>query len=108
MDDWLRQVAGQVDLRLDRVAAGWRRSEQSGAARACVFGLMLGRLGNDYPYTSEDLSRVAEAHPSFGTLPAGSRLATLREIAADRQRGSAWIAPLVGVDDPSRLQDILD
>ena len=69
---------------------------------------MLGRLGNDYPHTLAELSQVAEAHPSFSTLPAGNRLATLREIAFDRQRGAAWIAPLVGADGPSRLHDILD
>ena len=108
MDHWLREVAAQVDPRLDRVAPGWRGGEQSGAARACVFGLMLGRLANDYPHTSGDLARVAEAHPSFATLPTGTRLATLREIADDRSRGAAWIAPLVGLGDPSPLQDILD
>lgn len=108
MDSWLRDVAGQVDPRLDRVAPGWRGQEQSGAARACVFGLMLGRLANDYPYTAEELSQVAEIHPSFGTLSAGNRLATLREIAQDKNRGAAWVAPLVGVSDPAPLRDILD
>lgn len=108
MDSWLREVAGQVDPRLDRVAPRWRASEQSGAARACVFGLMLGRLANDYPHTSGDLGQVAEAHPSFATLTAGSRLATLREIAQDPGRGAAWVAPLVGLEDPSPLRDILD
>lgn len=107
-DSWLRQVAGQVDPRLDRVAPSWRQHEQSGAARACVFGLMLGRLANDYPQTSGDLGQVAEIHPSFATLPEGSRLSTLREIAQDKSRGAAWIAPLVGLNDPSPLQDILD
>lgn len=108
VDNWLREVASQVDPRLDRVAPGWRGQEQSGAARACVFGLMLGRLANDYPHTSGDLSQVAEAHPSFATLDAGSRLTTLREIAGDRNRGAAWVAPLVDLDDPSPLRDILE
>jgi hypothetical protein len=107
-DQWLRDVAAQVDPRLDRCAPGWRTAEQSGAARACVFGLMLGRLANDYPHTGGDLTRVAESHPSFATLTAGSRLATLREIAQDPGRGAAWIAPLVGLDDPAPLRDILD
>lgn len=109
VDGWLREVAGQVDPRLDRVAPGWQSREQAGVARACVFGLMLGRLANDYPHTSGDLGRVAEAHPSFATLPAGARLATLRELAQDRSRGAQWVAGLVGLqDDPSPLRDILD
>lgn len=108
IDHWLREVAAQVDPRLDRTAPGWRNQEQSGAARACVFGLMLGRLANDYPHTSGDLGRVAESHASFATLTSGSRLATLREIAEDRSRGAAWIAPLAGLDDPAPLRDLLD
>jgi uncharacterized RDD family membrane protein YckC len=108
MDGWLREVAGPVDPRLDRVAPGWREGGQPGAARACVFGLMLGRLADDYPHTSGDLAEVAETHPSFATLVAGSRLATLREIAQDRGRGATWIAPLVGLDDPAPLRDILE
>lgn len=108
IDHWLREVADQVDPRLDRVAPGWRDQPQSGAARACVFGLMLGRLANDYPHTSGDLGRVAEGHASFATLTAGSRLATLREIAEDRGRGAAWIGPLVGLEDPSALRNLLD
>ena len=108
IDHWLREVAAQVDPRLDRTAPGWRSQPQSGAARACVFGLMLGRLANDYPHTSGDLGKVAECHASFATLTSGSRLATLREIAEDRGRGAAWIAPLAGLDDPAPLRDLLD
>ncbi|MDP8969274.1 MAG: RDD family protein, partial [Actinomycetota bacterium] len=46
--EWLHQVAAQVDQRLDRVNPGWRQSTQAEAARACAFGLLLGRLAATY------------------------------------------------------------
>ena len=100
---WLRQVAAQVDPRLDRVAPLWRESPQAEAARACAFGLLLGRLAALHPHMREDLSRSAESHPSFSTLPSGSRLATLEQIAAEPSRATAWIGPLIDVSDPERM-----
>lgn len=105
---WLREVASQVDPRLDRVAGDWRRSPQAGAARACAFGLLLGYLARTYPHAREDLGRAAEAHPSYSTLQTGSRLATLEQISADPQRMAAWLGPLVDVSDPQRLRALLD
>lgn len=105
---WLRQVAGQVDPRLDRVSPGWRQSAQAGAARACAFGLLLGYLARLYPHARGDLGRAAEAHPSYSTLPSGNRLQTLEQISADTQRMAAWLGPLVEVSDPGRMQSLLD
>lgn len=104
---WLQQVAAQVDPRLDQVSATWRQQEQAPAARACAFGLLLGHLATLYPHMSDDLHTVAEAHPSFSTLLAGSRLATLQQIAGDRSRMAAWLGPLIGVDDEERVARLL-
>lgn len=106
--DWLRQVAGQVNPRLDRMAPRWRASPQAAAARACAFGLLLGHLARTYPHAREDLSRAAEAHPSYSTLSEGRRLATLEEISADPQRMAAWLGALLDVTDPQRMQALLD
>lgn len=100
---WLRQVAAQVDPRLDRVAPTWRESAQAEPARACAFGLLLGRLASLHPHMREDLSRTAESHPSFSTLIAGSRLSTLEQIAAEPSRAAAWLGPLIDVDDPTQI-----
>lgn len=105
---WLEQVAGQVDSRLDRVAGQWRSAPHAEAARACAFGLLLGHLAVIYPHMEQDLSRVAETHPSFSTLAAGSRLTTLRQIVEDPRRAAAWIGPLVGVTDPDQVRRLLD
>jgi hypothetical protein len=105
---WLREVALQVDARLDRVEPGWRAAAQAPAARACAFGLLVGQLANDYPHVTDQLSRVVEAHPSFGSLGSGRRLDTLREIARDRPRLSAWLSPLVDAQDPEAVQRLLD
>lgn len=104
---WLQQVAAQVDPRLDQVSATWRQQEQAPAARACAFGLLLGHLATLYPHMSDDLHTVAEAHPSFSTLLAGSRLDTLQQIAGDRSRMAAWLGPLIGVDDDDRVARLL-
>lgn len=104
---WLQQVAAQVDPRLDQVSATWRQQEQAPAARACAFGLLLGHLATLYPHMSDDLHTVAEAHPSFSTLLAGSRLDTLQQIAGDRSRMAAWLGPLIGVDDEDRVARLL-
>lgn len=106
--DWLRQVAAQVDPRLDRVAPHWRRSAQAPAARACAFGLLVGHLARTYPHAREDLSRTAEAHPSYSTLSEGGRLATLEEISADPQRMAQWLGALIDVNDPQRMRALLD
>jgi hypothetical protein len=106
--DWLRQVAAQVEPRLDRVAPSWRGSPNAGAARACAFGLLLGYLSRTYPHARGDLSRTAEAHPSYTTLQAGNRLATLEQMSADPQRMTAWLGPLVDVSDPQRMRRLLD
>lgn len=105
---WLREVASQVDPRLDRVEAGWRSSEHADAARACAFGLLIGHLAATHPHTRDDLGRVAGAHPSFTTLPPDTRLETLQEIAADHQRATAWLGALIGVDDPDRIRALFD
>lgn len=106
--DWLRQVAAQVDPRLDRVAPHWRSSPQAPAARACAFGLLLGHLARTYPHARQDLSRTAEAHPSYSTLSEGGRLATLEEISADPQRMAEWLGALIDVTDPQRMRALLD
>lgn len=106
--EWLRQVAAQVDPRLDRVAPDWRRTPQAALAQACAFGLLLGYLARTYPHARPDLGRVAEAHPSYSTLQAGSRLGTLEQISADPQRMAAWLGPLVEVTDPQRMRALLD
>jgi hypothetical protein len=105
---WLRQVAAQVDPRMDRVEPEWRTRPQAGAARACAFGVLLGSLAAMYPHMRDELSAVAEAHPSFTTLGGGGRLATLERIAAEPGRITAWLGPLVGVQDPSRTRRLLD
>lgn len=104
---WLRQIAGQVDARLDRVSATWRTSPQAEAARACAFGILLGHLARLHPHMAGDLGKVAEAHPSFSTLLEGSRLATLVEIAAEPGRATAWLGPLIDVTDRERVTRLL-
>jgi hypothetical protein len=104
---WLQQVASQVDARLDRITAGWRQSPQADAARACAFGILLGHLARMHPQMAIDLGRVAEVHPSFSTLLAGSRLATLEQIAGDPGRATAWLGPLIDVEDRNRIGALL-
>lgn len=96
---WLTEVAAQVDGRLERVAPGWRDSPSADAARSCAFGLLLGHLSRLHPTSTPVLGAVAEAHPGFATLLAGSRLDTLREIADEPARMAAWLAPLVVAPD---------
>lgn len=105
---WLRRVAAQVHQRLDRVHPSWSEADQSDAASACVFGLLLARLARTYPHTREQLSRVAEAHPSYTALLSGSRLATLEQIAAEPARVNSWVGPLIGVDDAERMWHLFD
>ncbi|CAN5753486.1 hypothetical protein BH23ACT8_BH23ACT8_18880 [soil metagenome] len=105
---WLEQVATQVEPRLDRINPGWREQPQHDAARACAFGLLLGHLGSIYPHMEDDIGRVAEAHPSFSTLLEGSRLATLQQIAQDPGRATAWLGPLIDVDDRERVRRLLE
>ena len=105
---WLRQVAEQVGPRLDRINPDWRSSPQAEAASACAFGLLLGHLASSYPHMRADLDRVAESHPSFSTLLAGSRLETLRDIAAEPARVGAWLGPLIDVSDADRVRRLLD
>lgn len=106
--EWLRVIASQVEPRLTRIAPGWGQAPQAEAARACAFGLLLGHLASRYDHMGEELSAVAEAHPSFTTLEAGSRLETLRQIADDPARAAAWLGPLVGVEDPARIRRLFD
>jgi hypothetical protein len=105
---WLEQVAMQVEPRLDRINPAWREQPQHDAARACAFGLLLGHLGAIYPHMEGDIGRVAEAHPSFSTLLEGSRLATLQQIAQDPGRATAWLGPLIDVDDRERVRRLLE
>jgi uncharacterized RDD family membrane protein YckC len=104
---WLRQVAEQVDPRLDRVAPDWRSSPQADAARACAFGILLGHLARVHRHMALDLGKVAEVHPSFSTLLAGSRLSTLEQIAAEPGRATAWLGPLIDVEDRERISRLL-
>ncbi len=106
--DWLRKVAAQVNPRLDRIHAGWDANPQAEAARACAFGLLLGHLAGRYAHMRDDLSKVAEAHPSFSTLDSGTRLQTLEQIAGDRQRSAAWLGPLLDDTDPDRVAMLFD
>lgn len=106
--DWLRAVNDQVIPRLAQLNPDWRQSPQPDAARACAFGLLLGYLADLYPDMRPDLHWVAEAHTSFTTLPAGSRLTTLRQLAAEPGRAVAWIGPLIGLDDPRRMRRLFD
>jgi hypothetical protein len=105
---WLREVKAQVLPRLDRVDPSWRTLDQPDAVQACAFGLLLGHLADRYPQMTPDLHRVAERHPSYTTLPAGERLATLRGLAADPARATLWIGPLLGIDDPEQIRRLLD
>lgn len=105
---WLDEVAGQVEPRLDRVTGDWREQPHAEAAKSLAFGLLLGQLAQRYPQARADLSRVAEAHPSFTNLVAGSRLDTLAEISGDPQRMTAWIGPLLGESDPGQVTQMLD
>lgn len=106
--EWLREVAAQVDPRLDRVASDWRQREEAEAARACVFGLLLGHLAGRYPHVRQAIHQVVEAHPSYSTLATGERLRVLEGLVADSQRMAAWVGPLVGVNDPQTLRSLLD
>lgn len=106
--DWLRAVNDQVAPRLARVNPDWDQSPQPDAARACAFGLLLGYLADLYPHMRPDLHWVAEAHPSFTTLSAGSRLTTLRQLAAEPGRAVAWIGPLIGLDEAQRMEQLFD
>lgn len=108
MTEWLHQVAGQVDPRLDRVAPDWRQREQAQAARACAFGLLLAHLARGYPHAREAIHRVVEQHPSYSTLTTGERLSTLERIVADPASMAAWIGPLIDVTDSERVRSLLD
>lgn len=108
MTEWLHQVAGQVDPRLDRVAPDWRQREQAQAARACVFGLLLAHLARGYPHAREAIHQVVEHHPSYSTLTAGARLSTLERIVADPESMAAWIGPLIDVTDSERVRLLLE
>lgn len=106
--DWLREVAAQVDPRLDRLNPTWREAPQADAARACAFGLLLGHLAKLHPHMRDDLARVAQAHPSYSTLEPGNRLETLRQIAGEPPRMAAWLGPLIDLDDPGRVRRLFD
>ena len=104
---WIEQVAAQVDARLDRVAQGWRLLPTADTARATAFGVLLGHLAGRHPDSRPQLSRVAEAHPSFTALLAGSRLSTLEQVAGDPQRVTTWLGPLVEERDVGRMARLL-
>ena len=106
--DWLRKVAAQVQPRLDRINGSWSQLPQAEAARACAFGLLLGHLATLHPHMRDDLGAAAEAHPSFSTLDAGSRLQTLEQIAQERTRAAQWLGPLIDVDDVGRVSMLFD
>jgi len=105
---WLKAVAGQVELRLDRINREWRSVPGSEAAPAVAFGLLLGHLARIYPHMRSDLERTAESHPSYSTLGSGGRLPTLEQLAGDRGRLATWLGPLVGTGDVDRVSSVLD
>lgn len=105
---WLDEVASQVEPRLSRITRGWTSHPQAEAARACAYGLLVGHLARLHPHMRADLGAVAEAHPSFTTLEAGSRLETLEQIAGDPQRATAWLGPLIGTEDVDAVTMLFD
>ena len=100
---WLEGVADVVDARLDAVRRDWRDAADPEVARACGFGLLLGLLATRHPSSRPALERVAEAHPSFRTLPTGGRLATLERIVGDPGLTLSWVGPVLGVEDSEAL-----
>lgn len=104
--EWLRQVAGMVDGRLDLVRPDWRELHDADALRAAAFGLLLGLLARAYPHARGVLSQVAEQHPSYGTLPAGGRLGTLEQLASSGDLVTQWVGPLLGIQDPEQLRPL--
>ena len=100
---WLQAVADQVDQRLDLVASHWRQRPQRETVRACAFGLLLGHLATMYPLAEEQINRVTEAHASFVNIPAGSRLQTFKEVAADPGRTASWLGPMLGNETPEAV-----
>lgn len=108
VEAWLDEVAGQVEPRLSRIEESWTSQPQAEAARACAYGLLVGHLAHRHPHMRNDLSLVAESHPSFTTLEAGARLDTLEQIARDPQRTAAWLGPLIGNEDVDRVQMLFD
>lgn len=101
--EWLRQVADVVDARLDAVRRDWRALPDRDALRAAAYGLLLAVLAARYPATRGALAKVAEAHPSYGTLPEGRRLPTLERIAGSPRLVTRWVGPLLEIDDDERL-----
>ncbi|CAN5280049.1 hypothetical protein BH23ACT9_BH23ACT9_03170 [soil metagenome] len=108
VEAWLNEVASQVEPRLSRIEESWTTQPQAEAARACAYGLLVGHLAHLHPHMRSDLSLVAESHPSFTTLEAGSRLDTLEQIARDPQRTAAWLGPLIGTEDVDRVTMLFD
>lgn len=108
VEAWLDEVAGQVEPRLSRIEESWTSQPQAEAARACAYGLLIGHLAHLHPHMRNDLSLVAESHPSFTTLEAGARLDTLEQIARDPQRTAAWLGPLIGNEDVDRVKMLFD
>ena len=105
---WLDEVAAQVSPRLSRINREWTSQPQAEAARACAYGLLVGHLAHLHPHMRDDLSEVAEAHPSFTTLEDGARLDTLEQIARDPQRTAAWLGPLIATEDADKVQTLFD
>jgi hypothetical protein len=108
VESWLGEVASQVEPRLSRIEPSWTGQPQAEAARACAYGLLIGHLAHMHPHMRNDLSLVAESHPSFTTLEAGSRLDTLEQIAGDPQRTAAWLGPLIGNEDVDLVTMLFD
>lgn len=106
--EWLDEVAAQVEPRLSRITQDWTAEPQAEAARACAYGLLVGHLARLHPHMRQELGQVAESHPSFSTLQAGSRLDTLEQIAGDPERAAAWLGPLIGAEDPQRVSTLFD
>jgi hypothetical protein len=108
VEEWLNEVAAQVEPRLSRIESAWTSQPAADAARACAYGLLIGFLAHRHPHMRGELSLVAESHPSFTTLEAGVRLDTLEQIAADPQRTAAWLGPLIGNEDVDRVAMLFD
>lgn len=105
---WLREVAAQVEPRLDRSVPHWRHGANPAAARAAVFGLLLGRLAGRHPPMAGELSRTVEAHSSFDALGRGNRLATLSQLAADPPRAHTWLSGMIEVPGPDQVVELME
>lgn len=106
MARWITSVIDIIEPRLDLVRSDWQESADPAVARACAFGLLLGSLAGKHPETIPALSRVAEAHAAYGTLPEGERLATLQRIVESPALTLEWVGPVFDVHDVAAIEPL--